>query len=107
MARRVDYFRPSEKTDLIRIIQNVSTCGSPMITIFVYEKQTYLCPCVVVRRFCGRCIGANIACSASTSCDATIVFTDYWLNANSSSVFGSHPFHTGPSAASGASSDSG
>jgi hypothetical protein len=74
------------------------------IRIALYEKQTYLRLCVVVRRFYGRCIGATMGSSASASYDATIVFTDYWLNANSSSVFGSHPFHTGSS---GASSNSG
>jgi len=73
-----------------------------MIKIAVYENQTYLRPCVVVRRSYGRCIGANTDSPAAhdSAYDTTIVYT------NSLSVFGSHTFHAGPGAASGASSDS-
>jgi hypothetical protein len=74
-----------------------------MIRIALYEKQTHLRACVVVRRFYGRCFGATVGSSASAASSDAIVLTDYWLNA----LFGSHPFHTGPSAASGASSASG
>jgi len=53
-----------------------------MINIAVYEKESYLRCCVVVRRSYGHCIDANMGfpapapASAATS-DATIVFADH------------------------------
>lgn len=78
-----------------------------MIKIAICDKQIYLRPRAFVRRSHGRRFGSNASPAPSPSYDATIVFPDRGLNTNSLSLFGSHTFHAGPGAASGASSDSG